>query len=159
MHHSHHTDLWPTLPRNRFLDPCVMSLRGVGLLGGKKRDYSTWSSWTCLANPLRPTPVHVATRHRLCFTSHFSQRSSTEVQNLYVTRGDGWWQSYELPVVCYLSSRLMWHKLWSHSSVVLSFFSPQTIVVRINSGALGEISPQRWSDIYVYTEYTYIRCI
>lgn len=32
--------LCPSLPRNRFSDPCVMSLRGVGLLGSKTRDYT-----------------------------------------------------------------------------------------------------------------------
>lgn len=68
-------------------------VRGGALLGGKKRDYSTCYGGTCLANPVRPPPVQVATHHRLSFISHFPLQSSTELQYFYVTRGDGWWQT------------------------------------------------------------------
>lgn len=135
---------------NRFSDPCVMSLGGVGLLGGKKRDFSTCYSGTRLADPLRLTPVHVAIRHSLFLISLFSLQSSTEVRYFYVTRGDGGWQSSGLQVVCYLSSWLIWRKLWSQSRV-FPFFFPHTIV----NGALGKISTQWHSDICLYKIQVY----
>lgn len=121
-HVSIPADLCPSLPRKGFSDCCVMSLR-CGVAGREGEGFSTWYSWTCLANPLRLPRVDAATRQRLSFISHCSPQSSTEVQHSIFTlpgaRGGG---SYGLPVVSYMSSWLMWQKLWSHYSVFPCLF-------------------------------------
>lgn len=129
-------DLCPSLPRNRISDPCVMNLRGVELLGGKKRDYSTGYRWTCFTNPLRVTP-RMLQRVFGFASSVTSYRKAVLRCSAFTLPGvmDGgrvmgcWWF-----VVCLHG----WCGITYDHTLVFFFSFLQTIVVRINSRGTGK---------------------